>query len=59
MASAQAPYRHGQTVELITAIRKFFYADVSAILLLIIACVVVIDLVSERIRHRLLALESR
>lgn len=45
--------------ELITAIRKFFYADVSAILLLIMACVVVIDLVSERVRHRLLALEPR
>ena len=45
--------------ELITAIRKFFYADVSAILLLIMVCVVVIDLVSERVRHRLLALESR
>ena len=45
--------------ELITAIRKFFYADVSAILLLIMVCVVVIDLISERVRHRLLALESR
>jgi phosphonate transport system permease protein len=43
--------------ELITAIRKFFYADVSAILLLIMVCVVVIDLVSERVRHRLLAME--
>lgn len=45
--------------ELITAIRKFFYADVSAILLLIMVCVVAIDLLSERVRHRLLALESR
>ena len=40
--------------ELITAIRKFFYADVSAILLLVIACVVAIDLASGHLRHRLL-----
>lgn len=45
--------------ELITAVRKFFYADVSAILLLVMACVVLIDLLSERVRHRLLALEAR
>ena len=45
--------------ELITAIRKFFYADVSAILLLIVLCVVLIDMLSERVRHRLLALEAR
>ena len=45
--------------ELITAIRKFFYSDVSAILLLIMACVVAIDMVSARVRHRLLALEAR
>lgn len=45
--------------ELITAIRKFFYADVSAILLLVMLCVVAIDLLSEQVRHRLLALEAR
>ena len=44
--------------ELITAIRKFFYSDVSAILLLVIICVVAIDLTSETIRHRLLANEN-
>ena len=45
--------------ELITAIRKFFYSDVSAMLLMIVVCVMVIDSVSERVRHRLLALEAR
>jgi phosphonate transport system permease protein len=45
--------------ELILAIRKFFYADVSAILVMIMACVVAIDLVSAGVRHRLLALEGR
>ena len=44
--------------ELITAIRKFYYSDVSAILLLVMVCVMAIDLLSERVRHRLLALEG-
>jgi phosphonate transport system permease protein len=39
--------------DLFVAIRKFYYTDVSAILLMIIASVAVIDLVTERIRHRL------
>jgi phosphonate transport system permease protein len=43
--------------ELITAIRKFYYSDVSAILLMLIVCVMLIDAGSERLRHRLLALE--
>ncbi len=43
--------------DLIEAIRKFYYSDVSAILLLIIATVMVIDLVTERIRHRLISQE--
>ena len=43
--------------ELITAIRKFYYSDVSAILLMIVVCVMTIDLASERLRHRLLAME--
>ena len=38
--------------DLFVAIRKFYYTDVSAILLLIIITVSVIDLVTERIRHR-------
>jgi phosphonate transport system permease protein len=45
--------------ELIEAVRKFYYSDVSAILLLIIATVMVIDLVTERIRHSLIARETR
>jgi phosphonate transport system permease protein len=44
--------------ELITAIRKFYYSDVSAILLLIIATVMIIDLVTERIRHGLISPEQ-
>jgi phosphonate transport system permease protein len=45
--------------DLMVAIRKFYYTDVSAILLLIIATVVVIDLVTEQVRHRLIGLERR
>ena len=44
--------------DLIEAIRKFYYSDVSAILLLIIATVMVIDVVTERIRHRLITQEN-
>jgi phosphonate transport system permease protein len=40
--------------DLIEAIRKFYYSDVSAILLLLIVTVMVIDAVTERIRHRLI-----
>ena len=39
--------------DLFVAIRKFYYTDVSAILLMIIVAVVVIDLVTEQVRHRL------
>jgi phosphonate transport system permease protein len=42
--------------ELITAIRKFYYSDVSAILLMLVLCVMLIDFGSEKVRHRLLAL---
>jgi phosphonate transport system permease protein len=44
--------------DLIEAVRKFYYADVSAILLLIVLTVTVIDLATERVRHRLLDLEA-
>ncbi|MBM3622766.1 MAG: phosphonate ABC transporter, permease protein PhnE [Alphaproteobacteria bacterium] len=40
--------------DLVESIRKFHYADVSAILLIIIATVMVIDLLTERLRHRLI-----
>lgn len=43
--------------DLVEAIRKFYYSDVSAILLLIIATVVLIDMGTERIRHALLGME--
>jgi phosphonate transport system permease protein len=45
--------------DLFVAIRKFYYTDVSAILLMIIVCVAVIDLVTERVRHRLSGQEVR
>jgi phosphonate transport system permease protein len=44
--------------ELIVAIRKFYYSDVSAILLMVVICVMLIDTVSEKLRHRLLAMET-
>ena len=42
----------GQT--LLEVIRKFYYADISAILLLIVLCVMLIDGLTERVRHRLI-----
>jgi phosphonate transport system permease protein len=44
--------------DLFVAIRKFYYTDVSAILLMIIVAVVVIDLATEQIRHRLSGQDS-
>jgi phosphonate transport system permease protein len=44
--------------DLFVAIRKFYYTDVSAILLMIIVTVALFDLISERIRHHLARLES-
>jgi phosphonate transport system permease protein len=43
--------------ELFVAIRKFYYTDVSAILLLIIIAVSITDVLTERIRHRLSPVE--
>ena len=43
--------------ELYLAVRQFEYTDISAILLMIIATVAVIDLICERIRHRLIGRE--
>jgi phosphonate transport system permease protein len=48
----------GIGVDLMEAIRKFYYADVSAILVLIIATVMVIDRLTEALRHRLIGRES-
>jgi phosphonate transport system permease protein len=44
--------------ELLSSIRQFYYSDVSAILLMIIATVFVIDLLTERLRHRLIGIEG-
>ena len=41
--------------ELIVAIRNFYYSDVSAILLMLLACVMLIDFASEKLRGRLFA----
>jgi phosphonate transport system permease protein len=40
--------------EFLVVIRSFYYTDVSAILLMLIATVFIIDLVTEQIRHRLI-----
>jgi len=45
--------------DLVEAIRKFYYADVSAILVLIILTVMAIDLGTERLRHRFLSMSTR
>ncbi len=45
--------------DLVDSIRKFYYADVSAILVLIIATVMVIDLLTQRLRHSLVGMERR
>jgi phosphonate transport system permease protein len=41
--------------DLIEAIRKFYYPDISAILVLIIVTVTVIDVFTERLRHRFIS----
>ncbi len=45
--------------ELISTIRQFYYADVSAILVIIIGTVFLIDWLTEILRHRLLSLDGR
>ena len=47
----------GQT--LLEVIRKFYYADISALLVMIIATVMLIDAITEWVRHRLLGQEGR
>lgn len=47
----------GQT--LIEAIRKFYYADVSALLLLIVVTVMLVDQMTQKLRARILGLELR
>ena len=45
--------------DLIEAVRKFYYSDVSAILLMIIATVIIIDIVTAKLRHALIGREER
>jgi phosphonate transport system permease protein len=45
--------------DLVEAVRKFYYTDVSAILILIILTVMIIDQVTERVRHALIGMEGR
>ncbi len=45
--------------ELIECIRKFYYSDVSALLVLIIATVMIIDLATERLRYHFIGQEAR
>jgi phosphonate transport system permease protein len=48
----------GIGMEFLVAIRNFYYADVSAILVLLVVTVTTIDLLTERLRHRLTAVGS-
>ena len=45
--------------DLIEAIRKFYYADVSAILVMILVTVAIIDSLTSLLRHRLIGLEGK
>jgi len=45
--------------ELLSAIRQFYLPDVSAILLMIVATVAVIDIATERLRHALIGMDTR
>ena len=44
--------------ELLISIRKFYYSDVSAILILLMLTVMLIDLATERLRHKLTNAEN-
>ena len=45
--------------DLFEAIRKFYYSDVSAILMMILVTVAIIDTLTARVRHRLIGLGDR
>jgi phosphonate transport system permease protein len=49
----------GIGMDLIEAIRKFYYSDVSAILVLIVIAVGIIDTLTGMVRHRLIGLQER
>ena len=44
--------------EFYTAIRMLYYEDISAMLLLLVATVMLIDIVCERLRHRVIGKEN-
>ena len=44
--------------DLIEYIRKFYYTDVSALLILIVSLVVIIDVLTGRLRHYLIGLQE-
>jgi phosphonate transport system permease protein len=44
--------------ELLVSVRKFYYSDVSAILILLVATVMIIDFLTERLRHALISAEE-
>lgn len=48
----------GIGVELYTVVRQFIYADISALVLMIMLTVMLIDQVCEHLRHRVIGLES-
>jgi phosphonate transport system permease protein len=45
--------------DLLEAIRKFYYSDVSALLVLIIVTVMIVDVLTGKLRHALLGWEAR
>jgi phosphonate transport system permease protein len=49
----------GIGVDLLEAIRKFYYSDVSAMLLMIVVTVAIIDALTGLVRHRLIGLGGR
>lgn len=49
----------GIGMTLMVSIRRFYASDVSAMLLLIIACVMLIDYGTEKVRHRLIGAEQQ
>ncbi len=44
--------------EFLVAIRSFYYSDVSAILVMIVITVFLIDMLTEQLRHRLVEVQG-
>jgi phosphonate transport system permease protein len=43
---------------LMTSIRRFYYSDVSALLVMIVVTVMLIDVATEKLRHNMMDRES-